>query len=647
MGKKIFFAFLLYIHSIAAFSQSSDTTATTVLDEVIVTANKLPQKQSATGKVVSVITREQLERSTGRTLPQLLNEQAGITINGASNAIGNNQTLYMRGAPSGRAVILLDGIPVSDPSYIQNDFDINLLSLNNIERIEISRGAQSTLYGSDAIAGVINIITLKTDISKPVHLKATVAAGNYGTFRGNTQLYGRLGKFTYTTRYAKLLTNGFSSAYDSTGKGRFENDGYHGDMTNTLLQFRASEHWNLKTYFSYSNYKTDLDNSLFTDERDYTGRSKILMTGAGVYYKKENLTITANYQFSTNRRSYLNDSIHIAGFSSFVQDDYNGSTQFLEVFSSIKLSTLFTLLQGADYRQNKMDSRYLSLSSFGPYNDSFPRQQQSQSSLYASLLLHTPGDRLNIEAGGRLNVHSTYGSNHTFTFNPSYKIGDQLRVFGSIATGFKAPTLYQLYSFTYGDKTLRPERSTSYEAGLQHRHKNISTRLVYFHRNINDGIDFDNANLKYLNFTTQRVNGVELETSIGFGTALRLAGNYTYLHAMEEAQSRITFRDTTYKHLLRRPRHQANLTATYSFKNGISFSVSGRYTGKRYDAGGFMSNDVLLNDYVVLNAYAEWKIRQTFTFFVDAQNITNTRFFDIRGYNSIPVLVNAGVTVHL
>ena len=179
------------------------------LDEVIITANKFPQKQSTTGKVITVITKEQIEKSSGRSVSQLLNEQAGITISGALNNLGSNQTVYLRGASAGRTLILMDGIPVYDPSFNNNDFDFNLISLNNVESIEICRGAQSTLYGSDAVAGVINIITVKKDITKPFNVKATASAGNYGTFRGNVQLYGKAGKLTYTSAMKSLSPKDF------------------------------------------------------------------------------------------------------------------------------------------------------------------------------------------------------------------------------------------------------------------------------------------------------------------------------------------------------------------------------------------------------------------------------------------------------
>ena len=179
MSKKFLFIATLITSAFVVDAQTFDTTKNNILDEVVVTANKIPQKQSTTGKVISVISREQIERSSGRTVPQLLNEEAGITISGALSNIGTNQTVFMRGASSGRTLILVDGIPVNDPTSITNDFDINIFSLNDVERIEIARGAQSTLYGSDAIAGVVNIITIRKDVTKPVNVRTTISGGNY------------------------------------------------------------------------------------------------------------------------------------------------------------------------------------------------------------------------------------------------------------------------------------------------------------------------------------------------------------------------------------------------------------------------------------------------------------------------------------
>lgn len=124
---------------------------------------------------------------------------------------------------------------MNDPSTITTDFDLNMFSINEVRRIEVCRGAQSILYGSDAVAGVINIITVKKDINKKLNAKATISGGSLGTLKTNLQVYGKVNKLTYTTRFSKLITNGFSSAYDTTGIKDYDNDGYNGEVVQALF----------------------------------------------------------------------------------------------------------------------------------------------------------------------------------------------------------------------------------------------------------------------------------------------------------------------------------------------------------------------------------------------------------------------------
>ena len=642
MKKKIFIAAAVMISSTVQ-AQTAIADSSRSLDEVIITANKIPQRQSTTGKVITLINKEQMEKSSGKTLGQLLNEQAGITINGALNNAGTNQSVYLRGAGTGRTLILLDGIPVYDPSFINSEFDLNLFSLSNVESIEICRGAQSTLYGSDAIAGVINIITIKKDVNKPVNIKATVGAGSFSTYKTNLQFFGRADKFTYTARYSNLYSKGFSSAYDSTSKKNFDNDSYKGNLWNAALQYQATAQLSFRSFFQQSNYKNDLDAGIFADEKDYTIDNKNRMAGAGFKYSGAAVNITGNYQYSDISRLYVNDSMDRPGFTKYSTDNNYGKNQFAELYSNIKLGGGFSILQGADYRFSNMNEQYFSLSSFGPYKSATKDSVQSQASLYASLFYTALKEKINIELGGRLNVHSRYGSNYTYTFNPTVAITKSWRAFGSIATGFKAPSLYQVYS-AYGRLDLKPERSQNFELGVQQTHRQIRSRLVYFSRDIQDGIDFNNLSFQYFNINRQKVSGLELETYIEPANGLSVSANYTYLKTNEKSQSRISFKDTTYDHLLRRPAHQANITAGYQFKSGLFIRVSGKYVGSRWDVGGYKKTDIALNGYFLLASYMEYTFKDHLKFFADAQNLTNKKFVEARGYTSIPFMFTAGIT---
>ena len=623
----------------SVFAQK-DTQQTKILDEVVVTANKLEQKQSSTGKVITVITKEQIAKSNGKTVAQLLNDQAGITINGALNNAGNVQTVYMRGASAGRTLILMDGIPLNDPSTITTDFDLNLFSINDVERIEVCKGAQSTLYGSDAIAGVINIITVKKDVQKAINIKATLSQGNLGTSRNNVQVYGKKEKLTYTARFARLATNGFSSAYDSTGKKNFDNDKYDGTVSNAQLLYQVLPTLSLKTFAMYSQYKAGIDAGVFADDKDYNINNTSFITGSGFVYKEGGFTLNGNYQYNELKRNYLNDSLDKTS-TIYENNTYFGKSQFVELYAGIHIAEGFTLLAGADYRYNSYNQHYFSVSSFGPYSSEFRDTSLNQKALYASMIYNSADKKLNIELGGRYNDHSRYGSNSTYTFNPSYAFNQTIRVFASVSSGFKAPSLYQL---SINDQ-LDAEKSVNYEGGISLSGKNINTRFVYFNRKINNGIDYNYITFKYFNYVKQVVNGLEWELSIKPVDHINITANYTFLSSEEITQNRITTKDTiSYDYLLRRPKHSANLTATVDPVKGLSVSVSGKYVSKRYDVGGYKKADVSLDGYFIMGAYADYTLNEHLKFFADAQNLSAKKFFDVRGFNSIPFIFNTGVT---
>jgi vitamin B12 transporter len=631
----------------SALWAQQDSSRPASLNEVIVTANKTLQKQGQTGKVITVINQQQIAQAGSKTVAQLLQETAGITINGALNAPGTNLSVYTRGASSGRTLILLDGVPVYDPSQINNEFDLNLIALNEVERIEICRGAQSTLYGSDAIGGVINIITQPRDNNQAFSGKAGILAGNYGTVRANAQVQGKAGKLSYGVRYAKNITDGFSAAHDSTDKKGFDRDAFNGDFASARLQYQFNESLSLSVFGLSSVYQNDLDAGVFADEKDFTVAHRAKTAGARLNYQKNKFRLQAQYQYSDLTRKFLDDSSSVDGFAKFTSNHYSGKAQFVEVFGQYSFTPQFTVMAGTDYRYSSMNNQFLSISSFGPFESSFRDTAQSQYSLFANLLFKSKNEKLHLELGGRWNDHSQFGSNTTFTFHPSYQFAKQWRVLGSISTGFKAPSLYQLYDGFSGNDDLKAEKSTNYDLGLQFQSKALQSRLVFFHRNIKNGIDYNYISFQYFNFVQQRVQGLEWENTVVMGKKWNLVANYTYLSAQEETQNRLTNKDTIeYQYLLRRPKHQVNMQLAFHPHESVTLQVSGRYVSERFDVGGFRRPDAALDAYFLLGAYASWQVTPMVRFYADVQNLGNTKFFDIRGYNSIPRLYTAGVHIN-
>ena len=526
---------------------------------------------------------------------------------------------------------------------INNEFDLNLFSLDNIDRIEICKGAQSTLYGSDAIAGVINIITFNRNAAKPVHVKASLSEGSFGTFKSNVQLYGKKDRLTYSVKHARVISNGFSSAYDSTGQRNFDNDGYNGHVTNAQVTFKASDALLLKSFLLYSQYKAGIDAGVFRDEKDYTINNNTLTTGAGFTYTKGLLTLNGLYQYSELQRKYYNDSLYRTS-TIFEDNQYFGKTQFTELYASLKLNTAFTLLAGGEYRFSAYNSNYRSISIYGPYNAPYFDTSLHQKAIYASLNYSGLQGKINIEAGGRLNSHSRYGTNYTYTVNPSIRLSKHARAFASIASGFKAPTLYHLSL----NSQLSPEKSVNYEAGVQYANNTFTARAVYFNRKINNGIDYNYITYQYFNFVKQVVNGIEIETSVHPVQQLTISGNYTFIGAQETTQNRKTNKDTvTYQYALRRPKHSINATIAWQPIAPLYLSVSGKFVSSRYDVGGYQAADVLLKEYFVLGGHAEYSLNAQVKLFVDLQNMTGRKFFDVRGYNSIPATINGGVVINL
>src|SRR5688572_27840235 len=257
---------IVTILSIEQFSWAQDSTTVRALDEVVITANKYPTKASSTGKVLNVITRRQLEQAGGKDLSQVLNEQTGIYINGANSNPGKDKTVFLRGAKVDHTLILIDGVPVYDASGIGSNFDIRQIPVEHIERVEILKGSQSTLYGSDAIAGVINIITRK-NANVPMRFSGKISYGSYNTLRANAALQGNKNKLDYSIGYGVTTTDGIDETIDTTGGTSIrDKDGYKQHSVNASLGWKASEKFYLSPYIRFAALKADIDQGAFVDE---------------------------------------------------------------------------------------------------------------------------------------------------------------------------------------------------------------------------------------------------------------------------------------------------------------------------------------------------------------------------------------------
>ncbi len=626
------------------------------LDEVTVTANKVEQKVAQTGKVVTVLSDSVLQHYATQTVSELLSRQAGIMIVGAQSTYGTQQDVFMRGAGSGNTLILLDGIPVYDPSGVTPVFDLNLLTVGECERIEILKGAQSTLYGSDAVAGVINIFTRKGSAAKkPFGGSASLNVGSYGTQRLSAGVNGATARVYYNVQYTRLQSKGFSSATDSAGNRNFDNDGI---KQNTLLAnvgLHITQRLTLKLRGISTYYKTDIDAGAFADEKDYTTGNTYRLGAIGLDYQYGKGRLVANYAYSYSRRDYLNDSIHVepGAYETYSKGKYEGKTQFAELYNSLKIGGLAELIVGADYRFNNLDQSYLSISSYGPYVSPPIRSDSArtnQISVYASGLLKTDVGFF-LEVGGRLNRHSVYGTNSTYSFNPSYVINQQVKVFVNASSGFRVPSLYQLYS-PYGNRSLSPEKSQSLEFGAQvyAKDKRSNLRVLYFDRKIRDVIFFQSLNAdpygRYINFDRQHDHGWEVEGQLQ-RQRFSVWGNLTLLQGA--VTTKVAERDTTYNNLFRRPKVMGNFGIGYQANSRAFVSATLRSVGQRtdifYNDAAFKTENVTLAGYSTVDVYGEYRVLSGLKLYLDLRNIFDARYVDAYGFNTRRFNFMAGVRV--
>jgi vitamin B12 transporter len=621
------------------------------LENVTLTASKFSTKTTETGKVVVTINRQQLEKAGSRDLSQVITELGGVFINGYTNNAGKDKSIYLRGGKVDYTLITIDGIPVYDASGIGSNFDIRYIPVDAVERVEILKGSQSTLYGSDAIAGVINIITRKGG-TKPVSGSGVINYGRYNTWRANAGLNGAIKAFDYNVAFSHLRTDGFSEAQQpATVSTLYDKDWYKQNSVQANFGVQAAKGFRIQPFIRYSKNSGALDNDAFVDEKDFTYSAKNLQAGIKNTIGIGKAQVNVLYQLNKTDRAYLDDSTQSRnGFYLFNQSAYKATEHFAEAFVVYPFDA-FRLTAGGDFRSSKTDYAATQISAFGGSKaaQSGDSVKQSQSSFYAALN-YTKRD-FSIEGGGRFNHHSTYGNNFAFNINPSYLLNKEVKLFANLSTGYKTPSLYQLFS-VYGNKGLKPETSLNLEGGAQFFFDDAKgqVRVTYFDRNVKDVIAFfynpATFQSSYINQDKQVDHGIEIDGSVNLTETIRLQGFYSYVDG--KVTTKQGGKDTTYFNLLRRPKHTVNLTLGWQLTSTFFASVNANSVGERedvyFDPVTFVSQPKTLKPYTLVNIYAEYGFLQNrFKVFADFRNVTDEKYSDIYGYNTAGFATYGGI----
>ena len=380
-------------------------------------------------------------------------------------------------------------MPVYDPSGIGGNFDLRNISIASIERIEILKGSQSTLYGSDAIAGVINIITKKAG-NKPINGNGLLSYGSLNSFHCNAGINGRKNNIDYNINYSFHNTDGLNEATSNSGNA--DKDGYTQHSLTAGVGFQPSKNIRIQPYVRFTKINGDLDQGAFVDELDYTYDQKSLQAGVKNEFSFGKTKLNLLYNYNNIDREYIDDSTKSRnGFDTYSRGKYKGNEHFIDAYAHFVLNDKIKLTTGIDFRSAVSNQEFSSVGLFGPYKSQYTSDslKQNQVGLYAAL--NYSGNNFNIELGDRLNIHSAYGSYDVLNINPSYLINKQVKFFANVSSGYRTPSLYQLFS-EYGNRNLKPEAAFTYEGGLQYfsADKKFTGRVVVFKRDVKDVIFF-------------------------------------------------------------------------------------------------------------------------------------------------------------
>lgn len=622
MNKKIVrISALFVLMSASLFAQKKEVVlpVSNELDEVVVSDSKFALAKEKSGKVIVKITADDLKKRPGQSVASVLNTVAGIEINGSQSNAGKNLGYYVRGGRNRQTLILIDGIPVTDASNINLEYDLRLIPVEQVESIEIMKGAASTLYGSGAATGVINI-TLKKAEKKAIAGNAYVSLGtqtdakskDYSVqdFNQGFSFNGKAEKFNYFASLNSVETTGISEARPASDADTFEDDSFSRVNGLIKLGFTPTKKLSFDFFVNYDRLKNDFDADSFTDDVNNYGKSEQYRVGFSPKYKYDKGELVVNAAASLmNRESFSYSSL----------TEYKSRNVSVDAFNKYQIVSDLFIVTGAQFQFFDMST----ISMYTQLSDELAKFNLIDPYVTA---VYNSDFGLNINTGARLNVHSKYGSNFVYNINPSFSFSEiPLKLITSYSTAYITPSLYQLYS-SYGNLDLTPEKNSTLEAGFEVAllDKKINFNAVAFYRQEDNSIGFTS---KYYNIEGKNnARGVETMLSYTLTDKLRLNGNYTFTQ-VEEALS------------IRIPKHKGNAAVDFQATARTFFNVSYQYVDQRsdsfYDPITFTPSQVTLKSYQLLNATARYElVKNRMTIFATAANILNEDFYEVVGYTT-------------
>jgi vitamin B12 transporter len=613
----------------------------TVLSEIVVTATKTETPYYELGSSVTVINSDDISKKQLTTVVDVLREVPGLTVI-QEGGPGKLTNVFMRGADANLTLVICDGVVMNDASSPDNGFDFSRLNTNDIEKIEIVRGPQSTLYGSEAIGGVINIITKHGSGLPQYSFSSEGGSNNY--YRGNLSALGGIDKFNYSVQYSRSTTAGVSAA--DSRYGNTEKDGYANTSFTSNLGYDFSPDAKLSLIYKYTKANSGLDqDGKYGDDPNYTyneedqlfaGRFNFALFN-GIWQAQFN----ASYNKSFDHSLDLTDTTrHITlwdGYYKFQRVKYDWQ-------NNLRFTKENTITLGVETQSDTASSSSI----YGSYASIFPAKAIRTTSVYFQ-------DQVSIDsaffatAGMRYDKNQMFGGVTTFRIAPAYLINStNTKIKMSYGTGFKAPSLFYLYDPSYGNPNLQPEKSKGWDAGVEQYFDkgNIIFGLTYFNLKFEDMFGYD-SNYREINIAKASSYGLEFVASVLNIRNFSINASYTYTKTNDD------YNDGTNDYnqpLLRRPENQISFSLNYRFSEKLNTNIQLNYIGKRWDkdfTDGFNPVRVELPDYMLINIAASYKLLSYLELTARIDNLLDKQYEEILYYGTLGRAFYAGINFTL
>ena len=596
--------------AVPVFAQVSDTEENR-LDPVTVEGSRLGQTLTEIGSSVSIIDEDDLEKLDLDFALDAVATAPGVTIN-QNGAYGGAASVRIRGASTGQTLVLIDGVPVGDPSVTDGSFNFAYLDTASIERIEVLKGPQSTLWGSDAIGGVVSVTTKQPEDG--FGGSAFAEYGSYNTVRGGASIEGANETGDFRLSATGISSDGISKAAEANGNS--EDDGYEATTLSAKGGLNLPNKARLEASLLYNDAEADFDSYSATGQGSVADGDE----------STRNETLSGNLSLFVPLFDERLENLVVIGYSDIERENFaNGASSF-----SAEGDRALYRYQGT-FEINDMNTV-----SFGAEREetSAGADEADTDSLFALYELK-PVESLTLTAGIRNDDDSRFGSETTGRVAAAWTPTDQLTVRSSWAQGFKAPSIFQsTYICTFCGLTepnadLQPETSEAFDIGVEWRSADgrAQAGITYFDQDTENLIDFSYT-AGYDNIAEVTSRGVELFGSYALTDWVSVAGNYTYIDA----------EDGNGNEMSRLPEHSGNASLSLDPDGPLSGAILVRYNGEEANTDG-----TVLDSWTRVDLTGRYAVSETLEVYGRVENLFDEDYQQILGYGTPGLSGSVGI----